>query len=62
MEPPEQKLESQFKDIRRNLADIANDVSEIDQQSRRHMRILVGALVVVVLVFVGLMANGLGWL
>ncbi len=62
MEPPEQKLESQFENIRRNLDDIANDVSEINQENRRNTRILIGALVVVALVFVGLMVNGLGWL
>ncbi|MGY4532478.1 hypothetical protein ACVW0Y_001602 [Pseudomonas sp. TE3786] len=63
MEPPEKKLETQFENIRRNLDEIANDVSEINQQNRRIARILTGALLVVVaLVFVGLIANGLGWL
>lgn len=62
MEPPEQKLETQFENIRRNLDDIATDVREIDKETRRNSRILIGALVVVALVFAGLMADGLGWL
>ena len=62
MEPSEPKLDTQFENIRRNLDEIAKDVSEINQETRRNTRILLGALVVVALVFAGLMANGLGWL
>jgi hypothetical protein len=62
VEPSEPKLETQFENIRRNLDEIASDVSEINQETRRNTRILIGALVVVAVVFVGLLANGLGWL
>ncbi|GLK89505.1 hypothetical protein [Pseudomonas turukhanskensis] len=62
MEPSEPRLDTQFENIRRNLDEIASDVSEINQETRRNTRILLGALVVVALVFAGLMANGLGWL
>ncbi len=62
METPEEKLGAQFANIRRELDGIANDVNEINRESRRNFRVLMGALVVVGLGIVGLIIYGLVWL
>lgn len=62
METHEEKLGAQFENIRRELDGIANDVNEINRESRRNFRVLMGALVVVGLGIVGLIVYGLVWL
>lgn len=62
MDTPEEKLGAQFANIRRELDGIAKDVNEINRESRRNFRVLMGALVVVGLGIIGLIIYGLVWL